>query len=409
MRKSSIPVLVLAVLFIALPLFAQTSNEGRPYDVRIVFIGLMTFDMGDNYQRSDPITVIVPNLTKGAPLLDVPKHVSYLLADRAALPASHPMNQYYNFQETPHQSDNFIYLPFNGFHISVDEENDVAALNGRLDVDNKECKKCPDNKDENGRICWLSSMEKVKQSLQERDEVHFARQAPPLTRDEVTGRMVLRYGTLRSYVVGFPGDSDRNEAPIFDFKRSNGTTIFSQALAQETHWTFHARGIPFVLNLESINPGGPNERVAFMPTFPDQDMQHPGELTIIIGNTTPNEVGPLDNPATPTPDKHYAVYYRFIKNTDGAGPLPAPEIADDKFVTCKNNINDPILLTLLAAQVKRGTAAASTKLKRVNWTTIKKDGKAKDAKAKGAPADQQMDMTRDPAPGGLNCTGIRWR
>jgi len=418
MPKPSIPALILAILFIAIPLFAQTGNGNRPYNVRIVFIGLMIFDMGDNYKPADPVTVIIPELANGASLQSnqalIPKHVSYLLADRDAMPESDQVNQYYDFQETPHKSDNFIYLPFDGFHISVDGKNDTAAINDRkLVLDNNGCRRCQDNNGDNGKFCWLASIETVKEGKQERDDAHFASHVPVLASKEVAGRLVIRYGALRSYVVGFPGNSGRNEATIFDFQRSGGTSILSQALAQETHWTFRASGLPFVLNLESIKPGRLNERVAFMPTFPDQDQRHLGELTIIIGNTPPSGVGPMENPATPTKDMHYAAYYRFIKrNLNGDGPLPSPEISGNDFVTCKSNIYDPILQTLLAGQVRRSTAKASSE-KRAPRLANAKDAKAKTAKAKDgnekdAKANEQMPMDGQPAPGGLNCSGIRW-
>jgi hypothetical protein len=411
MRKSLFSILIVSLLSIAMPSFAQTGNDQRPYDVTVVFLGLVSFDLGDNYQPYDPITVIIPNLTKGAKLqkntAKIPKHVSYLLADRDAMPESDPINRDYDFEETAHQSDNFVYLPFNGFHISVDDENDVAALNDRkLVVDNSGCKKCPDNdangKSTNGKLCWLSAMQTVKENPQDRDEAHFSRRAPKLTRDKVAGRIVLRYGTLAAYVVGFTGDSGRNEAPIFDFKRADNSLILYQALAQEVHWTFRAQGLPFVFNLESIKPGGANERVAFIPTFPDQDVRHPGKLTIIIGNTTPDEAGPLETQATPTADMHYAAYYRFIKkNTDGDGPLPTPEMDGGKFVTCTYNINDPILQTLLAEQIQHGTAIGSVMPRPLRFGA---------KKTKLPKAGHQMGMADgpQPSPGGLNCAPNVW-
>jgi hypothetical protein len=379
MRTKTVLIFVLTLLSIALPSFAQNADDNREYDVTIAFIGLMSFDLGDAYKAGDPVTVIIPNLSKGAMLqgntTHIPEHVSYLLADREVMSDSDPINSDFHFIETPHASDNFVYLPFNGFHISIDEENEIAALNAKLDLDNTDCIRCPDKAGENGKFCWISSMKAVhKDKPQQRDDAYFARHDPPLSKKEVAGRMILRYGTLKAYVVGHPSFK---KAAIFDFEGSK----VSQALAQEVHWTFKARGVPFILNLASVKAGGSNQRVAFIPTLP-ADRQKLGKLTIIIGNTMPKDAGPIATPATVDTDKHYAAYHRFIaKNPDGYGPLPEPhQKAKDEIDYCVMNLEEPILLKLLREAPKNRQVG----------------------KANHPTADT------NPAPGGLNCSPTQW-
>lgn len=411
MRSTVIAMLLGSLMLGSTPGFAQSAvkDDDKEYDVTIVFIGLMSFDLGE-MKPGDPVTVIIPNLTNGAKLqsgnAEVPKHVTYLLADRKDMPAYDPINRDHVFEETKYPIDEFVYLPFNGFHVSIDDENDVAKRNDKLKykaVDKTACGECPGPDDytrnaANGDLCWLSSMKDVTEDEQKRDGDHFARHAASnLSAKKVAGRVVIRYGVLNSYVVGFP--KQKPEAVKFDFLRGDKTVILTQALAQETHWTFHARGVPFVLNLQSIKPGGRNERVAFNPKFPDPTK--PGTLTIVIGNTTADEAGPMETAGAPKDDIHYAAYYRFIKgNSDAAGPLPRVHLVDGKPAKCGAFVKFPILQTLLEAQI------GEEEVLRMNARLLA----ARKANAKNA--STHMNMDEDPngegAPGGLNCSGNRW-
>jgi hypothetical protein len=410
MRSTLVAVLLGSLMFSSTPGFAQsaTKDDDKEYDVTIVFIGLMSFDLGE-MKPEDPVTIVIPNLTNGAKLqsggAEIPKHVTYLLADRKDMPEYDPVNRDHDFEETKYPSDEFIYLPFNGFHVSIDDENDVAKLNAKLKYDDpKGCGECPidsSGKDINGRLCWMSSMKDVKESEQKRDGDHFARHAASnLSPKKVAGRVVIRYGALNSYVVGFP--KSKPEAVKFDFLRDDKTVIFTQVLAQETHWTFRARGVPFVLNLQSIKPGDKNERVAFNPKFPDPTK--PGNLTIVIGNTTADEAGPMETAVTPKDDMHYAAYYRFIKgNSDGAGPLPRVHMVDGKPAKCDAFVKFPILQTLLAAQI------GEEEVLRVDARLLaERKANAKNAKDAKSHRNMAEDLNGDGAPGGLNCSGNRW-
>jgi len=405
MRSTLVAVLLGSLLLWLTPGFAQSAikEDDKEYDVTIVFIGLMSFDLGD-MKPEDPVTVIIPNLTKGAKLqsggAEIPKHVTYLLADRKDMAEYDPVNRDHVFEETKYPSDEFIYLPFNGFHVSIDDENDIAKLNAKLKYDEpKGCGECPidsTDKDINGRLCWMSSMKDVKKSEQTRDGDHFARHAASnLSSKKVAGRVVIRYGALNSYVVGFP--KSKPTAVKFDFLLEGGGTI-TQALAQETHWTFRARGVPFILNLQSIKPGDKNKRVAFSPKFPDPTK--PGNLTIVIGNTTADEAGPMETDGAAKDDLHYAAYYRFIKgNTDGLGPLPRVHKVDGEPALCSKFVRFPILRTLLEAQIGEEEV-------------LRVDARLRAARQANAKKPKSHMMDDDPngegAPGGLNCSGNRW-
>ncbi len=371
-----IAVALLAVM-VAVPALPQTSPDTDEYDVTIVFIGLMTFDRGETPKAGDPVTVLIPDIPKditiGAQKSHIGHHIAYFLADIDTMTDKEPINDDYDFEDTPHPTDTFHYFPFRGVHISIDEENDVAALNKALAYDNAGCGECPvddpnndGNSDDstNGKLCWLSSMTTVTNSAQKRDPVHFARRAPKLSPKKIAARMVLRYGTLRSYVL--------NPGTKFDFVRADSSK-FTQALAQETHWTFRARGLPFVLNLNGIKGG--SQRVAFRPSFPVTGQ--PGNLTIFIGHTTPSDAGPADTSATPKKDDHYAAYYRFIEGNKGEGPIPVPQAAANN---CAKFKREPLLAKLVA-----------------------------EAEALGRTHPNEFVLPPgNPAPGGLNCSSNNW-
>lgn len=373
-----IAVAVFAILA-AFPAQPQASPDTAEYDVTIVFIGLMTFDRGENPQAGDPVTVLIPDIPKdikigtGNPKFHIGHHIAYLLADIETMRDDDPLNDDYDFEDTPHPTDTFHYLPFRGYYISIDEENDVAVLNKPLEYDNKGCGGCPvddpngdgDTSDStNGKLCWLSSMKVITKSAQKRDPGHFARRAPQLSSKKISGRMVLRYGKLNSYVI--------EPAPKWDFIRADGTK-FTQALAQETHWTFRARGVPFVLNMNSIKGG--SQRVAFKPTFPAADK--PGKLTLVIGHTMPADAGPAETVATPKKDEHYAAYYLFIEGNQGDGPIPEPQASANN---CKQFTRKPLLDKLVA-----------------------------EAEAAGRTHTNAFPLPPgNPAPGGLNCSANNW-
>lgn len=410
--RSFCSALLVGLMLMPMPALAE-DDDTRTYDVSIVFIGLMTFDRGD--AAGDPVTVIIPNVSKETPVQGnhvIPAHVTYLLADRDAMRATDPINVHYEFEETPHLSDSFVYLPIDGVYISVDEENDVAALNRPLKYDNDDCKICPgrnNGTNDNGKLCWLSGMSQTKEGKQVKDPAHFARHAPGLSRKVIAGRMVIRYGDLNSYVVSLSA-----RAPQFDFRRPNGSLIFARALAQETHWTFKARGLPFILNLDPIKPGGHSEQVAFMPTF--DEAGQPGKLYIIIGNTMARDAGPLATPAKADIDQHYAIYYTFIDgNSDGLGALPTPSTDACGFVVnCTQFIYQPILSELVAAKsqglpMPRGMKFLNPKTGKPDDACTAAQMRVFARKQKAAAAHTlAADHEARSAPGGLNCSGNQW-
>lgn len=378
MRTKYILSIALVVL-LAVPSWTAQAQTPPPreYEVTIVFIGLMSMDLGDDPQPGDPVKVIIPDISKEKKLnggtAHLPKHIAYVLADRSVMTTA--LNPSYSFKATKHPSDPFHYLPFRGYYLSVSSENDAASLNPPLSYDNTGCEKCPKSADpaETGKLCWLSSMKTVMESTKPKDKKHFATYQPELTKDVVAGRMVLPYGTLSAYVVR-PGT-------VWDFKLSSGT--YATALAQETHWKFKARGVPFILDLKPFQ-GTKLMPIAFMPQFP-ADPNQPGKLLIVIGHTIKDEAGPMQSAGTPKPDQHYAAYYRFIdRNPDGVGPLPQPE---DSSYNCQY-FAESLFRTLMGEDA------------------VKPVTQAKDVHSGHDAA--LLGRGPDPTPGGLNCSSNQW-
>ena len=280
-----------------------------PYTVRIVFTGLMTY-----LPEKNGVTVIVPNVAKGFDEIGDDKHavhphMAYILSTPEWMPPAHELNDDHDFEPSTGDPAKYHYVAVEGEYITLDDENDVALLNAPLTFNNDDLKKpCPTTPGESSSLYWLSSMQRVHGGVvQAREDKYFDRR--PKKKD-VLARAQLRYGNLEAHVIK-PGY-------IWDFRVPTasgpaGPVLHTQATAEEVHWTFQARGVPFVLNLLSYKDD--LRRVAFEP---DSNRQ----ITIVIGHTPENETGPIAGSVQGF-DGHYSVYHRFKKANDpGLGPVP---------------------------------------------------------------------------------------
>lgn len=354
----------------------SSGDDTLEYDVTIVFTGLMTFVP---QSANKTATVIIPDVKTGNPDIGDDKHTihnhfPYILARTDAMCKALPLNTNHPFRKTRFEPETYHFLELNGEQISVDDDNAITdtALNPPLDFTTNGTtatdQVCPDSSNV-GSLYWISSMKTVTGTAQTPDPDHFAKQPD---RNLIAGRVVLRQGKLTTHVIKKSSPWEfripKNGGPLNPVKHT-------QALAQEVLWTFKARGVPFVLNLNSFD-GTSGRRVAFVPDRTSK------KLTIIIGNTTFGDTGPIANPALQQRDDHYSVYYQSVNmNAHGDGPIP--HLVEDQ--QCKDYVFSP---TLEPAQTSS------------NPTSLAAKPSSTHAHA--------MAATGQPAPSGLNCSPNQW-
>ena len=391
MKRSALRLLILtmSLAVVGSGHTATVADSEKTYDVTIVFLGLMTWDLPD--VKPKVATVIIPDVSDGIDEIGndkhkVHEHVAYVLADTRTMPRKHPLNDHYFPPADEEGADNvkYHYLPLEGELISIDDDN---AIVDRKDLDyvNKGCRTdpCP-TKDNKTALCWLSSMREVHDGTpQAKDEDNYFNRFPKQT--TIAGRMVLRHGDLKAHVVK---NIETKTAPVWFFATPKklgheNDAILPQALAQEVHWTFKAKGVPFVLNLLGFD--GESRRLAFVP----QD----GKVLIVVGNTLPADTGPVADPDGDVKrDLHYSVYHRFIKgNTDGVGRIP--HRATTGTVDCKDYVFDPVLMP------NKDESLVDILSHHASYTSNNKKPKVVSTTTNGP----------QPSPGGLNCAANQWQ
>jgi hypothetical protein len=288
---------------------STTLTANDPYDVRIVFTGMMV-----TVPEPNGVTVIVPSVKNkideiGDDGHEVHAHMAYILSTVDQMPAEHETNEDHHFIAAKAMPEKYHYLPLAGELITVDEENDVAVLNpDPLDYLNTNVNKpCPTTATEARDLYWLSSIKRVHGSGTFDPEEKFFAKRPK--KKDVVARALIRHGKLDARVIK-PGF-------IWDFRTpvdsgNPGPIKHTQTTAEEVHWTFKARGLPLVLNLRDFK--GDFREVAFIP---DANKQ----ITIVIAHTKPDETGPVAA-SKEARDNHYSVYHLFKKQNPGDGPIP---------------------------------------------------------------------------------------
>lgn len=383
-------IFTLVLLLVAVVVTAQTTQP-PDYDVRIVFLGLMNFDLSD----SKAPVVIVPNVKNGFKHLGdmgdasdpIHQHVAYVLAGLTEMPANDPLNRNYVFEAPDEGEDRYQYLELNGEQIAIDDDNGAAELNTVIKYNAEGCTtKCP-SRENHDHLCWLSSLQEVRgdDSLTKNDK-YFNR--IPSVKD-VAARVPIRYGALDARVIGY---GKPLTAPVWAFakpvKGLSDPVPPMKALAQEVHWTFKAKGVPFVLNLLGFN--GVGRRLAFTPTFVPGDPR--GSLLIVIANTIREDTGPVAVVAAAAKDPHYSVYHRFVANNDpGLGNIP--QRTDD---SCTEFVYPP---TLTANTQSLQQPVAESDAIHTHSNAPSNAG----APPAAPPSHPQA------TPGGLNCTGSLWK
>lgn len=355
----------------------SSGDDTLEYNVKIVFLGLMTFVPGPN-----TATVIIPDVTDGHDEdlgndnHSAHQHVPYILARKNAMCKELPINSKHRFHNTRFEPDTYHYLVLEGEQISIDDDNQLA-VNGPLAYTTNEPSSstvvCPEKETE-GSLYWLSSLARVTTTTHEPDPDHFAKQPPE---DLIAARIVLREGSLRTRVI------EKSQPWEFRVPHPGGgmnAVTHTQALAEEVEWNFRARGVPFILNLNSFD-GTEGRRVAFVP---DRSAGN-GTLVIIIGNTTRGDTGPISGSGPEARDDHYSVYHQFIKgNTHGDGPIP--HLTDDSIPSCTAFVVPATLQTAMTTTTTTQSAAATPEVSHAHAIAV----------------------TGQAAPSGLNCSPDKW-
>jgi hypothetical protein len=386
-RLRYVSTVVLMVLALTVPAIAQELE----YDVRVVFTGVMTFVPGDKQA-----TVIIPILKNGGRFGDddhlVDPHVAYVLASKKVMDEKLELNDDLAFEDANFDADHYHYVTFDGDAVSLDEENDVAALNSPLSYRVDGVDPCPvydgSDPEKHASLFWVPGFARVRADASlKREEKYFERHPK---RKDVSARMIMRYGKLQAHVIS-PGEIWEFRTPIKRNQTAIGKTIV-QAAAEEVHWTFRARGNPFVLNLLSFE--GTSRRIAFTPPTS-------GELEIYIGQTMHADTGPVTAGDVQPRDEHYSAHHRLVAgNPGGKGQIP-----HDTGTTCKDK-GDAYVKGLWERQIKVLTdAVASAAPAAVSMpapmTSSMMHGNDRSARP-STPSDG------NPAPSGLNCIPTIW-
>lgn len=336
-------------------LAADKEGAEGEFDVTIVFLGLMTFDLTD----PKAVSVYLPAIKQPVEVgdkphdHDIPAHVAYILARKDSFDGSPTL-------EAPDEGhDVYGYLRVDGETITIPEDQIVPTP---LSFNSDGCGECPTSADAT-RLCWLSSMKKVHGTPQKKSSKYFA---PTPDESLIAAKVPITHGTLGTRVIK-NGDG---QAMVWAFETpgSSGEGKPGQALAQEVHWTFKAKGNQLALNLTPY--GSTTSRTVTFKRVNGANM-----LTIIIGNTTEQDTGPVAVPSSEQEDEHYLIYHRFIENFNGIGPIPVPARR-----TCKD------ANALFAATLQP----------------------TPNGKLRSATASATGSSTGHAAPGGLNCTPNTW-
>jgi hypothetical protein len=379
---------VLSLAVLSLLLAAPAVQADVPYDVDIVFMGLITYVPG-----TATVTVIVPNLKGGLDNVgddghDVDGHFPYILAAKKTMPPDDVMNKKLDFYRANNDGETYHYLLLQGDEIAVDASNNLAGNNTALAYTTNGGSPCPVKDEANPAndstksLYWLSSITKANGgSGLTPDAAHFS--ATP-DRAVIAARAVLNYGSLEAHVIK-PG-------VIWDFvdPKNLTPTGLAQALAQEVHWKFQATGDPFILDLFSFDSNG--RRVAF------KKPQVGEPLIIIVGNTMQNDTGALSAPGKPALDPHYSAYYQFISgNAVALGPIPYPRDEGAPPARCAHY--------WLPTLQPGGPVLDTVKTVVLNPMPNRKK---KTAKAPAAMMVMPAKPGGQPTPNGLNCSGSIW-
>jgi hypothetical protein len=296
-------VLVLFTLCFTLHLFAAAGNPPSPckltsdgdFEATIVFTGIQTFQMPQT--SDDPMVVIMPSEKYkrddlGAEKRDVPAHVPYLLADNTTMSKTNNPGIY--FIKAHHEPATYHYIEFVGEQIVIDEQNALPDVNKRLCYSIAGTDPCPDSTTATS-LRWIPSLGRVNGVTAFKKNVERFKPEPDL--DQVAARITLRYGALDAHVT------DARQW-VFKVNKDDTSPKGPQAMAQEVHYRFRARGTQLVLHL--IGFKGSYRRLTLTPQG--------GKVLLIVGNAMREDTGPIQNVASMKDDPHFLLYYTFAEN-----------------------------------------------------------------------------------------------
>lgn len=283
---------------------ADKEGAEAQFDVTIVFLGLMTFDLTDRNAVAVYLPAVKQPVKVGEDNHEVDPHVAYLLADKTSFDTTETL-------VPPHGGhDVYSYLPVDGETITIP---DGQIISPPFNLETSECGECPTKADAE-RLCWLSGMREVHGSMPAKSAQHFA---PTPDKNVIAAKVPITHGTLGARVIR----NKDGKAEIWKFAKPGGGSDGKpfKALAQEVHWTFRAKGPALEVDLTSTPATGtPSTRKAkFKPVG--------GKVLIVIGNTMHHDTGPVYTPSMEKKDEHYSIYHQFIAgNTKGLGRIPHP-------------------------------------------------------------------------------------
>lgn len=285
-------------------LAADKEGAEAEFDVTIVFLGLMTFDLTDRNAVDVYLPAVKQPVKVGEDDHIVDPHVAYLLADKNSFDTTETLVPPYGGHDV------YSYLPVDGETITIPDGQVVSTP---LSFNDDGCGECPTSADAT-RLCWLSGMREVHGSVPAKSTRHFA--ATP-DKDVIAAKVPVTHGMLGARVIR----NKAGKAGIWKFAKPGGGADGKpfKALAQEVHWSFKAKGSALELDLTSTPATGtPSIRkVKFKPVA--------NKVLIVIGNTMHHDTGPVYTVAKEQKDEHYSIYHQFIAgNTKGLGRIPHP-------------------------------------------------------------------------------------
>lgn len=279
------------------------------FEVAVTFTGLMMivpdgFDvqkplkvMKADEHKPVPWTVLIPNARRVDPNLQLPvdnpghihPHTPFLGVDP----------QYLCQESTATQKDTwcpkYTYHELDGVDVQWDTSANALSGAPQYSMTYTGDGVCPTEGDKSS-LHWIPSLSAVGFENHE-----FAPQyvtSGPASK-QIAGRTRIEGGALSACVTS---DAKMN----FRVKRGDTPGPVTQALAEETHYTFRGRGKTFTIKLQPFGGGQPRT-VVLAPVN--------GRIELTVGNVPSDFIPPTGEPGeVEAADAHFGVYYRFLQN-----------------------------------------------------------------------------------------------
>ena len=279
------------------------------FEVAVTFTGLMMIVpdgldvhkplavMKAEDHRPVPWTVLIPNARRVDPGLQLPADAPGHIHPHTPFLGADP--QYVCEESTATLRDTWcpMYSYFELDGVDVQWDTSASALSGapQYSMGYSGDGVCPTDADKDS-LHWVPSLSAVGFADHEFAPAYV--DANPASK-LIAGRTRIEGGTFSACVTS-------TARMNFRVRRGDTPGPVTQALAEETHYTFRGRGKTFTIQLQPFG-GGPARTVVLAPVN--------GRIELTVGNVPNDFIPPTGELGdVEAADAHFGVYFRFLQN-----------------------------------------------------------------------------------------------